>query len=211
MSFRDDFDRPPLAPLPGTSAPRRALFVDRWGTLLEPPPADPRRAYSRLSFVPGTLDALFRATQAGWRVYLLGNEEAVARGHVQPARWERFESEMLSELAKAGVRVERCYACLDHPEHGKGAHLRDSVFLLPNTGAMYHARQHDGIDLKSSWVIGDSTLELAAGWRAGCRTAGVRSGLGLADQELETDVELVADDLAAVLDEILELARAAHR
>jgi phosphoglycolate phosphatase-like HAD superfamily hydrolase len=118
---------------------------------------------------------------------------------------------MLSALRCHGVCVERCYACLDDPHNGKGKHQRDSVFLLPNTGAMYHARQHDGVHLGESWVIGDSTPELAAGWRAGCRTAGVRTGQACADGTLEIDVEFQAANLAEALDEILQLTRAAGR
>lgn len=210
MTPRDEYLDGPLAPLPGTGTPMRALFVDRFGTLLESPPQGSKNPYKQLIFTPGAKDALFRATQAGWALYLLGNEEQVARGLVKEQEWQRFESEILSELTQSGVRVSGCYACLDHPEHGKGKHEKDSVFLLPNTGAMYHARQHDGIDLSQSWVIGDSSIELAAGWRAGCRTAGVRTGLGSKDGSLQTDLNFVGDDLASVLDEILQLAKAAR-
>lgn len=210
MTHHPAFTDGPLAPLPGTDRPRRALFVDRWGTLLEAPSGDPRRTYSQLTFTPGAVDALFRATQAGWAIYLLGNEPAVARGHVKDARWLEFEAKLLTELSAQGVQVRRSYACLDDPVHGTEPHCKDSVFLLPNTGAMYHARQHDGIHLQESWVIGDSTLELAAGWRAGCRTAGVQTGQGLTDGELEIDLEFDAATLADVLDEIQELAQAAN-
>ena len=206
-----DFDLDgPLAPLPGTRSPKSALFIDRWGTLLQPTNEDSARCYESMEFTPGALDALFRATQAGWKLYLLGNEETVARGLAKDDDWKQFESELISNMAASGVRVAHCYACLDHPEFGKGKHLKDSVFLLPNTGAMYHARQHDGIDLTSSWVIGDSTLELTAGWRAGCRTAAVRTGLALGDAVLQTDFEFQGDDLAGVLTEILQLAEAAR-
>ena len=199
------FDGP--APLPGTESPRRALFVDRWGTLLQEPEGGPGKQLGEPKFFPGALDHLFRACQAGWTIYLIGNEDSVARGRTSGAEWERFEQEMLAALRSAGVDVARNYACLDHPEHGKGKHLRDSVFLLPNTGAMYHARQHDGIHLAESWVIGDSTLELAAGWRAGCRTAGVHTGRGLGDAELEIDTEFDASDLASALEEVQDLTR----
>lgn len=210
MTPSDNYLDGPLAPLPGTGTPKRGLFIDRWGTLLEPPSGSAKQTYGRLEFTPGAQDALFRAAQAGYNIYLLGNEDAVAQGHVKDAEWKRFETEMLSELARSGVGVKRCYACLDDPEKGKGKHLRDSVFFLPNTGAMYHARQHDGVNLTQSWVIGDTTLELAAGWRAGCRTAGVRTGAGMSDDELQTDVSFIGDDLAGVLNEILQLARAAR-
>jgi histidinol phosphatase-like enzyme len=155
------------------------------------------------------VDALFRAVQAGWTIYLIGNEDAVARGHAPESAWKAFEERLLLQLGAAGVVVERNYACLVDPEHGVGDRCQDSVFLLPNTGAMYHARQHDGTHLGESWVIGDSSIELAAGWRAGCRTAGVRTGQALSDGVLEVDLDLLAADLTCVVDLLRVHQRAA--
>jgi D-glycero-D-manno-heptose 1,7-bisphosphate phosphatase len=194
--------------LPGTTPPKRALFIDRWGTLLEQPERGYEARFDKCEFTPAAIDLLFRASQAGWQIYLIGNEDAVARGKLADATWERFEAELLAHLGSLGVPIARNYACLDHPEHGKGTHLKDSVFLLPNTGPMYHAKQHDGIQLDESWVIGDSTIELAAGWRAGCRTAAVKTGLAGADGTLEIDPAFHGENLGEVLAEILTHARA---
>lgn len=210
MPQRDNmFDRL-LAPLPGTSQPKRALFVDRFGTLLEAPSGTPRSTYKEQIFSPGALDALFRCSQTGWAIYLIGNEDAVARGQCKDSVWNQYEEQMLVEMQRQGIPVARSYACLDHPTEGKGSHLKDSVFLLPNTGPMYHARQHDGIRLEESWVIGDSALELTAGWRAGCRTAGIEPVDGVSISDLELEMEFCGTSLADVLDEILHLAEAAH-
>jgi histidinol phosphatase-like enzyme len=159
------------------------------------------------AFTPRALEALFRACQDGWSIYLIGNEEDVALGKLSDARWEAFERELLAFLGSYGVRVQRNYACLDDPLRGKGRHKRDSVYLLPNTGAMYHARQHDGVDLQKSWVIGDGVLELVAGWRAGCRLAGVGSSGRLEAGELAVEPELFRPDLASVLAEVLRPER----
>lgn len=194
--------------LPGTTPPVRGLFIDRWGTLLELPKKGFEARFENASFTPGAIDLLFRAHQAGWKLYLLGNEDSVARGQIKLTTWETFEAQLLAHLASLGAPIERCYACVDHPQHGASERQRDSVFLLPNTGAMYHAKQHDGVRLDQSWVIGDSTLELAAGWRAGCHTAGVRTGLASADGELSIDPEFISEDLASALAEILALTTA---
>ena len=67
---------------------------------------------------------------------------------------------------------------------------------------MYHAAQHDGIELTRSWVIGDSSLELTAGWRAGCALASVRAGLALGDSPFPAQATIEANCLADALDEI---------
>lgn len=191
----------PFAPLPGSGAPPRGLFVDRWGTLLVRPKQGFCTRFDRVEFIPGALDALFHAGQAGWRLYLLGNEDAVAFGKLSEPKWKALEDELIEHMNANGVPVTRSYACIDHPL-GVEDRQADSVYLLPNTGALYHAMQVDGIDLRESWVIGDSTLELVAGWRAGCHLAGVRTGEALQDGQLEVEPEIMGASIAEAVAEI---------
>ena len=48
-------------------------------------------------------------------------------------------------------------------------------------------------------MIGDSTLELAAGWRADMHTLGVRTGNGLTDGELHVEPAAIVTDLAEAI------------
>ena len=197
-----------LSPLEGTQGPRRALFVKRWGTLLSPTSPGTFQ-FSPELLVPGAVEALFRASQAGWWIYLLGNEDEVAHGHVEQETWERFEEELIQHLTKNGVRVVRSYGCTDDPIDGVTGHCKESVYRLPNTGAMYHAKQADGVELKNSWVVGDDSLELAAGWRAGCLTAGILGEREDITGPLETDAAFVAADLPSALEALVTAVRAA--
>lgn len=192
----------PFAPLPGTEPATRGIFVDRWGTLLELPKSGSCAQFRNASFIEGTVDSLFRAQQGGWSVYLIGNEEQVAKGRMAESTWERFEGELLAHLASMGIDVRRNYACLDHPE-GKGAHQRPSVFCLPDTGLLYHAAQVDAVVLDKSWVIGDGRDELAAGGRAGCRTIGVLTGRAISAPGLEVEPTLTLPSLVEAVDFLL--------
>lgn len=188
-------------PIPGSGIPPRGLFVGRAGTLL--PPHEKRAA----RFDPGEVgkratELLFRACQLGWSVYLIGNEECVARGSMPDTAWETFEEKLLQFLRGQGIPVARNYACLDHPQ-GKGRHKRDSVFLFPNTGALYHARQEDGIELSESWVVSSNVLELVAGWRAGCQIAGVGRSSSRRDDGLQVEPAIQAEDLPQALAELM--------
>lgn len=191
------------APEPVFRQDPRGVFVDRWGTLLE----TPERGYcthpDEVVFLPGAVDALFRASRAGWRVYLIGNEPSVAQGRLSDRVWDQVEERIRRVLESQGARIQRFYACLDHPE-GKPPHDQDSVYLLPNTGAFYQAAHMDGIELRKSWVLGDGTAELVAGWRAGLRLGGVRTGQGLSDGEYDVDPEFVVADMATAISYLLE-------
>ena len=133
----------------------------------------------------------------------------MAFGHLALEAWHEIEKKMLRDLARAGVSITRNYVCLEHPT-GVPGRRNDSVYFLPNTGAFYHALHMDGVDLAKSWVIGDSTLELVAGWRAGCRMAAVRTGLGLSDKTFEVDPEVFGSDLRRVVLELLQRCEALH-
>src|SRR5262245_26080565 len=105
--------RSPYPPLDGTVPAPRALFIDRWGTLLETPPSGFAGSPLELRFHSGVQDALFRASQAGWILYLIGNEDAVAFGRLAPEAWHEIEKKMLKDLARAGVPIARNYVCLE--------------------------------------------------------------------------------------------------
>jgi len=192
----------PYAPLPGTRGRPRGIFVDRWGTLLEN--AGPGRSFAESTFVAGAADALFRAHRAGWKIYLIGNEDTVANGTLERSAWHQLERELIAALQGTGALIQRSYADLEGAQGVGDTHL-ESVFRLPNTGALYHATHSDGIRLDQSWVVGDSTLELVAGWRAGCRLAGVRTGLALSDAAYHVEPEVLGRSLVEAIGEILAI------
>jgi histidinol phosphatase-like enzyme len=191
-----------LSPIPGTGAPTRGLFVSRMGGLLERPSKGPLRSLDQAVFRPRALDILFRASEAGWNIYLIGNEDAVARGRLSDAAWQAFETKLLEHVRAHGVRIKRHYACLEHPA-GKGVHKKDSVFLFPNTGALYHAAQEDGIVLRESWLMSDDPLELIAGWRAGAHIAALEISGRLTLGTLEVEAEVEARDLLSAVSGLL--------
>ncbi len=185
----------------------RGIFVDRWGTLLELPRKGHCAKPEELRFHEGAIDALFRAQQAGWNLYVIGNEESVAHGRQSDASWARVQAAIVDALARQGVVLRRDYACLEHPQ-GTEPHCQDSVFRLPNTGIFHHAAHVDDLALEHSWVIGDSTLELVAAWRAGCHIASVETGLKLGDETFEVQPAYRAADLREALLALIEATSA---
>jgi histidinol phosphatase-like enzyme len=193
---------PRHSPLPGTERAPRALFVGRWGALLERP-GSPCKSFADARLAAKAGELLFRATQAGWRLYLVGNEPDVARGRVADVAWEAFQRDLHTHLAGLGIPLARDYACLDHPQTGKGKHKRESVYRFPNTGALYHALQEDGTDLRTSWMISDDVLELAGASRAGVHTLAIGCSSRAVEGPLEVDCEQNAATFAEALSVVL--------
>ncbi len=191
-----------LPPLPGTGIPSRGLFVSRFGALLERENERIPRSVEEAAFRPRMQELLFRASQAGWSVYLIGNVDSVATGRASDAAWQRFDEGLMAHLKGQGIAVKRNYACVDHPL-GKPPHDKDSVFLFPNTGCLYHAAQEDGIELRQSWLVSDDVLELAAAWRASAHVAAIESQGARLEEELEVEPDIVVRGASAALLEIL--------
>ena len=186
----------------------RGIFVSRDGGLVLADSGKPRPK-GGIECCARAIRLLFRAGQRGWNLYLIGNEDGVAKGRVADAAWQEYEARLRAQLQGEGIALVRHYACLDHPK-GKGKHRRDSVFRFPNTGALFHAAQEDGIELRESWLLSSDVDELAAGWRAGCRTGRVGRPLSTTgskgveeSSDLEVEADLVAEDLASGLAELL--------
>lgn len=201
----------PKAPHASWGPPQRGVFVDVLGTLVKPdgdndrfPTFDPSCLYE------GVIDGLFRCTQAGWKLYLIGNVDSVAFGQQSAEDWTAFQSALHAYLASMGITVQRDYSCIDHPE-GVPGRERDSVYRLPGTGAMHHAGQADNIRLNVSWVVGDRSLDLVTGWRAGCRTGGVQTGYSMTDRQFQVEPELVGRSATGVLKEIARDMTLLHR
>ena len=160
-------------------------------------------------FNPRVLEILFRAGQAGWNIYTVGNEEAVANGRVSDAQWNSFHGEFLERLRANGIPLVRDYACLDHPS-GKAPHDKESVFWFPNTGALYHAAQEDGIVLGESWLVSDLVAELAAAWRAGVHVAAIHTS-ARRSEDLQVEPEIAARRACDAIAEVLATAPAVGR
>lgn len=193
-----------LPPLPGTGTPPRGLFISRWGALLQRPRDGFPRRFEDVLFQPRILEVLFRADQAGWNIYTVGNEDDVAFGRVTDTHWERVHGDLLQHLQAQGIRLKRDYSCLDNPS-GKPPHDRESVFLFPNTGCLYHAAQEDGIVLSESWLVSDTVIELAAAWRAGVHMAAVHATPRRGD-DLQVEPEVRARGAVEAVTEVLTLS-----
>jgi len=178
--------------------PRRALFIARWNVVLQKPTFGHARTMADVSFLPGVTDALFHAGQQGWQIYLFGNEDQVPDGRQSLEDWLAIDAGILEHLRSHGVQITRSYAATERPE-GVPPYDKESVYALPNTGVMHHARQEDGIDLDESWVVANDVLSLVAGWRAGCHTAGVATPRIMQEGNLSVEPELIGRDLAHTL------------
>lgn len=171
---------------------RPAVFLDRDGTLNENLDYLTRPEDMRL--LPGVAPALMRLRAAGYACVVVTNQSAIGRGMIDEATLDAIHEEMLRQLAVDGAALDAIYA---------SPHVNDHPDRKPAPGMLLQAAADLGLDLASSWMVGDSARDILAGRSAGCKGCVlVRTGHPIGPDALALDVPIV-DDLSAAVDHIL--------
>jgi histidinol-phosphate phosphatase family protein len=141
----------------------RAVFLDRDGVINEKASLHEYvTKWEDFKFLPGVLESLRRLAGTKYRIVITTNQRGIARGKMDESRLKEIHKRMLKEITKTGGRVDRVYYC----PHNYG----ECDCRKPSPGMLDRAREEMGIDLRRSWVIGDSEEDVALGRARGCRT-----------------------------------------
>jgi D-glycero-D-manno-heptose 1,7-bisphosphate phosphatase len=149
-----------------------AVFFDRDGTLMDEvcycaDPADVR-------VLPGMRDALIRLRAAGWFAFLITNQSGIARGKISLADYQAVHRELLRQL---GSQLDASYYCSD----------LEGPRRKPDIGMILEATADFPVDIARSFFVGDRTVDIECGRRAGMRTILVETGYGLEHQNCGAD------------------------
>jgi D-glycero-D-manno-heptose 1,7-bisphosphate phosphatase len=139
-----------------------AIFLDRDGVLIEslilagkphPPPS-----VESMRIEPGVPESLVRLYNAGFVLVVVTNQPDVARGTQTRNGVEAIHDRLRQELP-----LDAIYTCYhDTPDN--------CACRKPKPGMLLDAAAAHGVDLHSSYMIGDRWSDVAAGEAAGCKT-----------------------------------------
>ncbi len=157
------------------SKPQKAVFLDRDGTINEF--RGLIRKTEDLVLLPGVGAAIRRLNESGYLVIVVTNQPVIARGEVTPEELRMIHNRMETLLGRQGAYVDAIYYCPHHPHSGYAGEIaelkKDCDCRKPKPGMLLAAADDYHIDLKESWMVGDSSRDIEAGRAAGCRSAGV--------------------------------------
>ena len=173
---------------------RRAVFLDRDGTLIE----DTGYVGDRheVELIDGAAGAVRRLNDAGLLAVLVTNQSGIARGLFTEADFEAVQGSLAAELGRAGAHLDAVYMCPHHPDYDRACDCRK-----PGTGLHRRAAAELGIDLARSFYVGDRWRDVAATRELGGSPYVVRTGAG--GEDAPADIPRV-DDVAAAVERILE-------
>jgi D-glycero-D-manno-heptose 1,7-bisphosphate phosphatase len=187
---------------------RRAVFLDRDGTLIEE--VGYLNRLDRLRFFPWTIDAIRVLNEAGLLVVVVTNQAGVAQGYYDEAFVRETHAFMDQRLRAGRARVDAYYYCPHHPKALVEAYRQACECRKPFPGMIRQAARELDIDVARSYVVGDRWGDVDLAAAAGARSILLETGYAEADDARPKDSavpECVADNLAAAAAWILQDAR----
>lgn len=126
--------------------------------------------------IPGSLEAIARLNQWGWRVVVASNQSGVGRGLFGMDTLNAINDKMVRSLAQAGGRLDAIFFC---------PHAADSTCdcRKPKSGLFQQIAERFNVDLTGVPCVGDSLRDLQAGVSMGCEPYLVLTGKGMKTRE----------------------------
>lgn len=148
---------------------RSAVFLDRDGVLNESFTGTngmprPPSGLNEFVLVPGVHDLCRELRSLGFLLIVATNQPDVARGTQR-----REVVEAIHRLLRESVDLDDIRVC--YHDDADGCDCRK-----PKPGLLLSAARDRGIDLASSFMIGDRWRDVEAGQRAGCATVLIQGG-----------------------------------
>jgi len=167
------------------TTPNTALFIDRDGTLTQE--TDYVTTPDQLQLIPGSADGIKRINQSGHLAILVTNQPVIARGSCSEDQLKQIHNKLETLLGQEGAFLDAIYYCPHHPDKGfAGERIEYKIRCdcrKPGLGMLKQAQQLATIDLKNSWLIGDSSVDMQTAKNAGLKSVLVRTGFSGCDDK----------------------------
>jgi D-glycero-D-manno-heptose 1,7-bisphosphate phosphatase len=151
-----------------TSAPARALFLDRDGIVNRDDGYTSRA--EDFKFMEGIFDLCRAAQRRGYLHIVVTNQVEIGRGYQSEQDFLTLTAWMCSRFEAEGAPITEVFFCPDQPEHGIGPYKKDLFDRKPNPGMLLRAAEKYRILIQNLIVVGDKDTDMQAGERAGVGT-----------------------------------------
>lgn len=142
---------------------KRALFIDRDGTLIvEPPITEQVNTLEEMEFLPGVLRNLYFIRQKlDFELVIVTNQDGLGTESYPQATFDGIQNKMLETFKNEGVVFDDILIDPHRPED-------NSPFRKPGTGMLTKYMNGD-YDLANSYVIGDRMTDIELAQNLGCK------------------------------------------
>ena len=121
--------------------------------------------------LPGSLEAIAKLNNAGYKVSVVTNQSGVGRGMYSLATLDEIHQKMHDELSQVNGHLDKIFYCPHAPDD-------NCECRKPKPGLLTQALEHFGIAPEHTIFIGDSIRDIQAADAAHCHSALVLTGNG---------------------------------
>jgi histidinol-phosphate phosphatase family protein len=168
-----------------------------------------------IELIAGVAAAIKRAHAAGYLVAVVTNQPVIARGDCTFEELDAIHARMELLLAESRAYVDAIYVCPHHPDRGfegEIPHLKGPCRCRkPATGLVEDAVRELNLDTSATWLIGDSSSDVACALAAGLIPAVVSTGHAGNDGRHPTHLALRFATTADAVDFAIDVFPAAWR
>ncbi len=125
--------------------------------------------------LPGSLEAIARLHQNGYRVVVVSNQSGLAREHLNTIELSQIHSKMHKAVIKAGGYIDAVFFCPHGPDENCNCRK-------PKPGLLVDISQRLRVPLKEVYFVGDRLSDVEAAKSAGAMPVLVRSGKELPER-----------------------------
>ena len=174
---------------------KKAIFLDRDGVI--------NKEIGYLSnpddfiLIEGIVDALKILKKRGFLLIVITNQAGIARGYYTEETLRKIHNKMKRIFNDVGIILDEIYCCPHHPDFSGSCDCRK-----PNPGMLLKAKEKFNIDLKQSYMVGDTLNDIKTGKNANCKTVLVLTGYGEKEQK---KIENIIPDM--IFQNLLEFAK----
>lgn len=138
----------------------KAIFLDRDGVINDNS-RKPVNKPNDLIIYDGVKEALKKAYDSGFDLFIVTNQGGVEMGHLTAEDLDAIHQRLEEEL-EPYCKFKEIKYCPDFK--------RQSDCRKPKPGMILELAEKYDIDLKNSWMIGDMDTDIESGIAAGCKT-----------------------------------------
>ncbi len=151
---------------------QKCIFLDRDGTINKY--CGFLSNINEFELIPGVCEAIKRINTSEYLSIVITNQPIVSHGKLTLKQLDEIHKKMETMLGAGGAYINDLFFCPHYPKRGFKGEIKKYKIRCncrkPKIGLLLQAKQKFNIDLKQSWFVGDSDLDVKCGKNARCKT-----------------------------------------
>ena len=182
----------------------KVIFLDRDGVINKyPGDFEYVKSWGEFRFLPKVKPALKELNDKGFKIFVVSNQAGVSKNIYSQESLDLITKNMLKELSEDGINISAVYYCI-HRQEDNCSCRKPNIGLIEQALTKLKNENHS-VELKSSYFIGDTILDIETGKKAGLKTILVFSGKEKPENKKKWQIfpDFTAQDLNEAVEKII--------